>query len=75
VMNGENLQPRILYPARLAHRFDREIKSFTDKLKPNEFSTKFKPALQQNSKGTSLGMRKNKATNRNKKITNGKAHW
>ena len=46
-MKGENLQPGILYPARFSHRFDREIKSFTDKVKLNEFSTKFKPALQQ----------------------------
>ena len=27
----ENLHPRILYPARLSFRFDREIKSFPDK--------------------------------------------
>jgi len=33
VMKGENLQPRILYPARLAFRFDGEIKSFPDKQK------------------------------------------
>ena len=31
VMKGENLQARILYPARLSFRFDGEIKSFTDK--------------------------------------------
>ena len=31
VMKGENLQPRTFYPARLLFRFDREIKSFTDK--------------------------------------------
>ena len=30
VIKGKNLQPRILYPARLSFRFDREIKSFTD---------------------------------------------
>ena len=33
VMNGKNLQPRILYPARLSFRYDGEIKSFTDKQK------------------------------------------
>ena len=27
VMKGKNLQPRILYPARLSFVFDREIKS------------------------------------------------
>ena len=46
VMKGKNLQPRILCPARLSFKFDREIKSFTDKQKPREFSTS-KPALQQ----------------------------
>ena len=46
VMKGKNLQPRLLYPARISFRFDREIKSFTDKQKLREFSTT-KPALQQ----------------------------
>ena len=46
VMKGKNLQPRLLYPARISFRFDGEIKSFTDKQKVREFSTT-KPALQQ----------------------------
>ena len=46
VMKGKNLQPRLLYPARISFRFDGEIKSFTDKRKLREFSTT-KPALQQ----------------------------
>ena len=46
VMKGKNLQPRILYPARLSFRFRGEIKSFPDKQKLREFSTT-KPALQQ----------------------------
>ena len=46
VMKGKNLQPRILYAARLSIRFDGEIKSFPDKQKLREFSTT-KPALQQ----------------------------
>ena len=46
VMKGKNVQPRLLYPARISFRFDREIKSFTDKQKLREFSTT-KPALQQ----------------------------
>ena len=46
VMKGKNLQPRLLYPARLSFTFEGEIKSFTDKQKPREFSTT-KPALQQ----------------------------
>ena len=46
VMKGKNLEPRILYPARLSFRFDGEIKSFPDKQKLREFSTT-KPVLQQ----------------------------
>ena len=46
MMKGKNLQPRLLYPARIAFRFDGEIKSFTDKQKLREFSTT-KLALQQ----------------------------
>ena len=46
LMKGKNLQTRLLYPARISFRFDREIKSFTDKQKLREFGTT-KPALQQ----------------------------
>ena len=46
VMKGKNLQPRSLYPARISFRFDREIKTFTDKQRLREFSTT-KPALEQ----------------------------
>ena len=46
VMKEKNLQPRLLYPARISFRFDREIKTFKDKQKLREFSTT-KPALQQ----------------------------
>ena len=46
VMKGENLQPRILYPARVSFRLKGEIKSFTDKQKLREFNTT-KQALQQ----------------------------
>ena len=46
VRKGKNLQPRLLYAGRIAFRFDREIKTFTDKQKLREFSTT-KPALQQ----------------------------
>ena len=44
VMKGKTLQSRLLYPARISFRFNREIKSFTDKQKLTEFST-IKPAL------------------------------
>ena len=30
VMKGKNVQQRLLYPARISFRFDREIKTFTD---------------------------------------------
>ena len=46
VTKEKNLQPRLLYPARISFRFDGETKSFTDKQKLREFSTT-KPALQQ----------------------------
>ena len=45
VMKEKNLQPRLLYSARISFRYEGEIKSFTDKQKLREFSTT-KPALQ-----------------------------
>ena len=42
----QDLQPRLLYPARISFRFDGEIKIFTDKQNLREFSST-KPALQQ----------------------------
>ena len=46
VMKEKNLQPRVLYPARISFKNEGEIKSFTDEQKLREFSTT-KPALQQ----------------------------
>ena len=46
VIKKKNLQPRLLYPAKISFRFDGEVKSFSDKQKLREFSTT-KPALQQ----------------------------
>ena len=46
VMKENNLQPRLLYPARISFKYEGKIKSFTDKQKLREFSTT-KPALQQ----------------------------
>ena len=46
VMKENNLQHRLLYPARISFKYEGEIKSFTDKQKLREFSTT-KPALQQ----------------------------
>ena len=46
VMKENNLQPRLLYPARISFKYEGEIKSFTDQQNLREFSTT-KPALQQ----------------------------
>ena len=46
VMKGKNLQPRILYPARISLGFDGESKTFTDKQQLREFNAS-KPTLQQ----------------------------
>ena len=46
VMKEKNLQPRLLYPARISFKYEGEIKGFTDKQKLREFSTT-KAALQQ----------------------------
>ena len=43
VLKGKNLQPRLLYPARISFKIDGEIKSFSDEQKLREFSTT-KPA-------------------------------
>ena len=39
VMEENNLQPRLLHPARISFKYEREIKSFTNKQKVREFST------------------------------------
>ena len=46
VLKENNLQPRLLYPARISFKYEGKIKSFTDKQKLRQFSTT-KPALQQ----------------------------
>ena len=46
VMKEKNLQPRLLYPARISFKCDGEIKSFIDKQNLKEF-TATKPDLQQ----------------------------
>ena len=43
VFEVKNLQPRLLYPAKISFKIDGEIKSFTDKQKLREFSAT-KPA-------------------------------
>ena len=38
VMKEKNLQPRLLYPARISSKYEGEIKSFTEKQKLREFT-------------------------------------
>ena len=51
VMKENNLQPRLLYPARISFKYEGEINIFTDKQKLREYSTT-KPALQKILKDT-----------------------
>ena len=46
VLKGKNLEPRLLYPAKISFKINGEIKNFSDKQKLREFSTT-KQALQQ----------------------------
>ena len=46
VMKEKNLQPRLLYPARISFRFNAQVKNFTDKQKLREFSTTKSPLQQ-----------------------------
>ena len=50
VLKGKNLQPRLLYLARISFKIDGKSKSFSDKQKLRELST-IKQALQQMLKG------------------------
>ena len=63
VWKGKNLQPRLLYPARISFKIDGEIKSSSYKQKLRQFSTT-KPALQQMLKG----LTQSKNTREEKKI-------
>jgi len=45
-MKENNLQPRLLYPARISFKYEGEIKSFIGKQELREFHT-IKPTLQQ----------------------------
>ena len=50
VLKGKNLQPRLVYLAKISFKMDGEIKSFSDKQKLREFSTT-EPASHQMLKG------------------------
>ena len=51
MLNRKNMQPRILYSARLSFRIEGEIKPFPDKQNLKEFVTT-KPALPEILRGT-----------------------
>ena len=51
VLKEKNMQPRILYPARLSFRIEEEIKRFQDGQKRKEYVTT-KPAPQEILRGT-----------------------
>ena len=61
VLKGENMQPRILHPARLSLRAEGDRKSLPDKQKLKE-SVTTKPALQEILKGTLSGKERPKET-------------
>ena len=50
VLKGKNLQPRILYPARVSFRIEGERKNFSDKPKLKQYSNT-KPILKEILKG------------------------
>ena len=70
VLKGKNLQPRILYPARVSFIVEGEIKNFSDKQKLKEYSNT-KPILKKNIKRPSQN-RKEARIYRKEKITVGK---
>ena len=50
VMKGKDLQPRLLYPAKLSFRMKGKIKCYSDKVKKKEFIIS-KPLLHEILKG------------------------
>ena len=60
-LKGENLQPRLLYPARISLKIDGDIKSCSDKQKVREFTTT-NPGLQ-HVKGTYIVKKYNRRKN------------
>ena len=52
-MKGKDLQPRLLYPAKLSFRMEGQIKCFLDKVKLKEFIIS-KPLLYEMLKGLAI---------------------
>jgi len=59
VMKENNLQPRLLYPARISFIYEGEIKSFTDKAKAERIQH-HQTSSPTNAKGSSLDRKHNK---------------
>ena len=68
-MNSKNLQPKIIYPAKLSLRIEGQIKSFTNKKKLKEFITT-KPELYELLKGVLSEEKVNKDKNYEQQIRN-----
>ena len=66
-MKSKDLQPRLLYPAKLLFKIGGEIKSFPDKKMPKEFIIN-KPVLYEMLKGLPLEEEKKKIKNLNNKM-------
>ena len=67
VLKGKNLQPRLLYPARILFKIDGEIKSFSDKPKVKKIQY-HQTSFTTNAKGTYI-VKKYKRTKRSTKAT------
>ena len=69
VLKEKNLQPILLYPAKISFSTDGEIKIFTDKQNLREFSTT-KPGLQQILKGLTLTLNRRERKDLQKQTQN-----
>ena len=71
-MKENNLQARLLYPARISFKYEGETKSFTDKQKLKEFRTT-KPDLKQMLKEFLYAEKKKPQLET--RLQNGKVYW
>ena len=69
VMKGKNLQPALLYPARISFRFDAEIKSISSKIRNKTRMSTLTTVIQHSFGSPSHGNQRRK---RNKRNTNWK---
>ena len=62
-LKGKNIQPRLLYPARISFKIDGEIKKFSYKQKLREFSTRIQTSFTTNVKWTYIVKKYNRRKN------------